>query len=124
MSEPSLIAALAEICATARTDATMDFLDIQFAFARESRPRTPKTIERFEDGTTWPTDPQATVAAYAEATGVPAWELWQMAIDRWRASEAEEPAPAKDPSTDRPQDIARRAGVNARARSEKARRRA
>lgn len=86
MPEPQLIAALAEICAQVREESKMDFLDIQFAFPRDLRPRTVKTIERFEKGTTWPTDPQATVNAYAEATGVPAIELWQMAISNWRAA--------------------------------------
>lgn len=100
MSEPQLIAALAEVCAQVREDATMDFLDIQFAFPREIRPRTVKTIERFEKGDTWPNDPQATVSAYSGATGIPAIELWQSAIDRWQAAQEKAEGSQQQPGRD------------------------
>lgn len=96
-----LISHLAAVCADARGD-LYDTLDVQVAFKREHRPRSVKTIERFEEGNTWPNDPQATVDAYADLTGIPSWELWQMAINQWKAAQAEDddqnlPVPAHPP---------------------------
>jgi hypothetical protein len=49
------------------------------------------TIARFEHAEHWPKDPDATISAYAQALEIPAAELWQKAIDRWRGSLAHNP---------------------------------
>ena len=42
------------------------------------------TLARFELARHWPEDPEAVVKAYAEATGIPALDLWDVALTRWR----------------------------------------
>lgn len=101
MTVQTLIAALAEECKTAREELGASHGDVFASFDRESRPQTIKTVERFEDGLTWPRNPQATVDAYANLSGVPSWELWQQAIDRWRLAsqgEDEDADPGRPPS--------------------------
>lgn len=44
------------------------------------------SISRFEQGTHWPANPDAFVGGYAEATGVPACELWRAAAERCTSS--------------------------------------
>lgn len=100
MAVQTLIAALAAQCREAREDADAKHGDVFAAFDRENRPQTIKTVERFEEGLTWPRNPQATVDAYANLAGLPAWELWQMAIDRWQAAQAQA-SDAEQPDTDR-----------------------
>jgi hypothetical protein len=39
------------------------------------------TISRFEAGQHWPENPDAVVVAYADATGLPPWELWAAAAE-------------------------------------------
>lgn len=89
MAVQRLIAALADTCRVAREDFGGSFGDVYAAFDRENRPKTLKTVERFEMGETWPRDPQATVSAYSALTGIPEAELWTTAIRDWQAAQAE-----------------------------------
>lgn len=45
------------------------------------------TIARFEYAEHWPENPDAVVAAYAEAIGMPPAELWARAVDALRYEE-------------------------------------
>lgn len=96
MDPTRLIHHLAAVCRQARDGGGYDLLDVQFSFERERRPQTVKTVERFESGNVWPNDPQATVAAYSELTGIPEAELWTTAIRDWQASQAEDQTDDQD----------------------------
>lgn len=66
-----------------------------------------QSVSRFEQGVGgWHTQTGELVAAYAALEGVPPIELWQRAIDLWKASqlqaEGEPPVPAIDRSRRKP----------------------
>lgn len=47
-----------------------------------------ETIGRFERARTWPRDPDAIIAAYADDLGIEPIDLWEDALRRWRAASA------------------------------------
>lgn len=51
--------------------------------------RNQSTIARFELGETWPKDPDATIAAYADDLGIEPIELWTAALDMWKQAQTE-----------------------------------
>ncbi len=82
--------ALAVVCRQARDDGGYSRTEVAAKIKRGEQ-----SVSRFEQGAgKWNPQTGAMVAAYAELTGVPAWELWQMAIDRWKASQDEAQPPA------------------------------
>jgi transcriptional regulator with XRE-family HTH domain len=46
------------------------------------------TVRRFERGLSWPTNPDATVDAYAAELDIDARELWARALELWREDNA------------------------------------
>lgn len=49
------------------------------------------TIWRFEQGTSWTRDIDATIAAYADDLGMTPIEIWTHAVNLWHADDATEP---------------------------------
>ena len=46
------------------------------------------TVRRFERGLSWPTNPDATVQAYAAELGVDAKVLWARALELWHEDDS------------------------------------
>ncbi|MBS3928042.1 MAG: hypothetical protein KGZ65_06220 [Sphingomonadales bacterium] len=77
---------IAHVCRTAREECGVGRAEIATQVGRQS-----DAVRNFETQRgKWSPITGQMVAAYAELTGIPAWELWQMAIDRWKASQAED----------------------------------
>lgn len=77
---------IAAVCRTAREEAGDGRAAIASAVGRES-----DTIRNFETlRGQWSPITGEIVNTYADLTGVPAWELWQMAINDWRSSAEDE----------------------------------
>lgn len=76
--------ALAVVCRQARDEGGYSRTEVAAKIKRGEQ-----SVSRFEQGIgKWNPQTGAMVAAYAELTGVPAWELWQMAINQWRQAPA------------------------------------
>lgn len=77
---PHLVAVLRE----ARLGASLTFAHVAVRVRKKDGRVgvSESSISRFEQGTHWPMNPDSFVAGYAEATGVPACELWQAAAER------------------------------------------
>lgn len=87
MADRSLLPHLAAVCKQARVAADVGAAKV----AGEADFGASTSISRtFEGAVAWPRDPDAVVAAYAETTGVPLFDLWQEAIDRARKAPAAE----------------------------------
>lgn len=82
------------VCREAREDAQLN----RTAIAGEIN-QGEDVIRRFETlRGKWSQISGQIVQAYSIKTGIPEWELWQMAIDRWREAQAE----AQDDQSRRP----------------------
>ena len=106
--------ALAVVCRQARDEGGYSRTEVAAKIKRGEQ-----SVSRFEQGIgKWNPQTGAMVAAYAELTGVPAWELWQMAINQWRqAPAASEPDAHNGHGTVEPSGSARRLQTRVRSGS-------
>lgn len=81
--EARLIYWLARVARETRLKAGLRQEDVGAA-----RGRKQDIVSKFEQGNTWPRNPEVVIDAYARATGRPAQEIWSEAIRRWRAAGA------------------------------------
>lgn len=104
----SLRGHLVDVCRQARDDAGASKTRIAAAINRGEQ-----SVSRFEQGVGgWHTQTGELVDAYAQVAGIPPWELWQMAIDRWRQAPA-----ASAPDAHNGNDTAEAAGSQRRLRT-------
>lgn len=82
MKPRTLLRSLGRACKTARIAAGKRLPDLVAELHRDQ-----STLYRFEQGTAWPRDVEGVVDMYARVAGVGgAPELWQAALDDWRAA--------------------------------------
>lgn len=107
---------LAKACAQARS--TGGRLQVHVA---ASANLSQSSVDRFEDGTVWPRNPDRYIDAYADDLDVSPIDLWRAAIQMWEEDLASQPDPrdeavaavadrTKPPAKKRPAAAAKRAG--------------
>lgn len=75
------------VCKQARLDAGVS--PGRVAVFHSPEVKQGQTITDWEEGEIgWPRDPDDRVRAYSEVTGIPALDLWTMAIQDWRKAQA------------------------------------
>jgi hypothetical protein len=82
-----LLPYLAEVCKEARE--TKDINPMEIALGAGFSAPTSITRDFEQDTSAWGKNPDAVVMAYARATKVPVFDLWDKAVERARAAKAD-----------------------------------
>lgn len=84
MTDRQLLPYLGRVAREARETAGLTREQVAvLVITKRGRPVASTTILRFEHAQTWPQNPDATIAAYSDATGVATCELWERALREW-----------------------------------------